>query len=227
MVVQLVNEKDQAEMAQALRRIAPDGVRIDVRTISSKWIEQLAPQERDLTAGFVDGRRAEFATGRASLRRAMSDLVSGEFPIMVGERREPILPTGILGSITHTDSIAAAVASNSRDLLGLGVDVEIEERVTADLSEMVLSAPEKNSLKCNRELSPLADYFSAKEAAFKAIHGLINRYIDFTDLALTFETESFAVEPLFSSIALQNIAIEGRLIHHDSYVAAIAWARTA
>ena len=156
----------------------------------------------------------------------MSDLVSGEFPILVGERREPILPTGILGSITHTDSIAAAIASNSRELLGLGVDLEIEERVTADLSDAVLSTPEKNSLQCGQAPSPLADYFSAKEAAFKAIHGLINRYIDFTDLALTFEAGSFAVEPLFSSVALQNVAIEGHLIHHDSNVAAIAWARS-
>ena len=161
------------------------------------------------------------------MRCAIGGLLPDEFPILVGERRAPVLPPGIIGSVTHTGSVVAAIASNSQVLLGLGVDIEIGKRVTPDLGDAVLSAPEKVALSGRRASPPLANFFSAKEASFKAIHGLINRYIDFTDLALSFEADGFLAEPLFSASGLRNVIIEGRCAQYADYVATIAWAKSA
>jgi 4'-phosphopantetheinyl transferase EntD len=206
-----------------MHTIAPSGVRYDIRRISEEWIEHLHPEEQATTTGFAHTRRTEFATGRASVRRLVRELSSSDLPILVGERRAPILPPGLQASISHCDTFVATVATKAADIVGLGVDIEFHDRVTPDIIDALLSRSEKAKLKSERHPRSLACYFSAKEAVFKAIHALIGKYIDFLDIDLIISCDRFVAQPLFYDPTLEDIVVKGRVTQCGLYVLAIAW----
>jgi len=71
----------------------------------------LLPEEKLYTAGMVGKRINEFTHGRYCARTAMSMLDMSPAPIGKGANREPLWPTGVIGSITHTSTAAAAVVA--------------------------------------------------------------------------------------------------------------------
>jgi 4'-phosphopantetheinyl transferase EntD len=72
----------------------------------------------------VPKRQAEYFHGRRAARACLRDLgFTNEF-IPTGAHREPVWPSGICGSITHSEGICAAVAVSNSDVSGIGLDVE-------------------------------------------------------------------------------------------------------
>src|SRR4051794_10899097 len=59
-------------------------------------------------------RRREFALGRACARAALKGLGHGDAVIGKSANGAPIWPDGIIGSITHTASYAAALVGETR-----------------------------------------------------------------------------------------------------------------
>lgn len=216
-------DKERLELLDAMHTIVPSGVCYDIRRISDEWVAYLHPDERALAIGFAHTRRTEFATGRASVRCLIRELTLADLPILIGEHRAPIMPLGLYASISHCDTFVATVATKAADIMGLGVDIEFHDRVTPDITDTLLSCSEKEDLKSERHSRSLACYFSAKEAVFKAIHGLIGKYIDFLDIDLTMSCDRFVAQPLFYDPALKDAVVEGRVIQRDRYVLAIAW----
>jgi hypothetical protein len=74
--------------------------------------------ELRLMASAVPRRRAEFAAGRACARAALRRLGINGWPLLVGSKREPLWPAGVVGSITHTDGLVAAAVSRRPHLPG-------------------------------------------------------------------------------------------------------------
>jgi 4'-phosphopantetheinyl transferase EntD len=206
-----------------MRAVAPGWVRYDVRPISDEWIAQLHPDEAALARSFAPGRRTEFATGRASVRSLFPERTPADRPILIGDRRAPVVPPGLHASISHCEAVVATVATEAFDIRGIGVDIERSDRVTPDLAGVILSRSEAETVPA----PSLARSFSAKEAVFKAIHGSIGRYIDFLDIALTFRSDRFAARPLFADPNLDDVTVEGRVAEAGRYVLAIAWASRA
>src|SRR5690242_5958922 len=97
----------------------------------------LFAEEAAAVAGAVAARRAEFAAGRSAARRALAELGIGPVALPVGERRMPVWPTGIVGSITHCVGLAAAAVAWADDLAALGIDVEPAIALDADVLEVV------------------------------------------------------------------------------------------
>lgn len=217
-------DNERLALVDAMHAIVPHGIRHDIRRISGAWIEDLLPEERAIAADFTDARRTEFATGRTSVRRLLRELDSADPPILIGARRAPIVPPGLHASISHCETFVATIASKANHIMGLGVDIEFHDRVTPDLADAVLSRTEKADLKRDQGTRSLACYFSAKEAAFKAVHGLIGKYIDFSDIELTICCDRFVAQPLFVDRALEDIRVEGRVTERERYVLAVAWA---
>src|SRR5580700_2118478 len=50
----------------------------------------------------ADKRIQDFTRGRACAHRVLSELGIEDFSLLAGEKREPVWPDGITGSITHT-----------------------------------------------------------------------------------------------------------------------------
>ena len=98
----------------------------------------------------------------------------------------PVWPPGIVGSITHSRSLALAVVGRRRDVAGIGVDLELERRVTDQLARRVL-------LVCERERLAEPDWptmlFAAKEAVYKAVNPLVGEYLEFTDVEVAASTD--------------------------------------
>src|SRR5579859_734056 len=92
----------------------------------------LDPSERAAVAQAIESRAREFAAGRLCARRALAEL-GLEQPIPAASDRQPIWPQGIVGSITHTEGIAAAVVASRSRFAALGLDAERASRLKPEL----------------------------------------------------------------------------------------------
>ena len=114
--------------------------------------------------------------------------------------RAPIWPQGCTGSISHSPSLAVAVLSTS--LTGVGVDLERQGRVTGKIWPKVFIEEEAAWLAAAPEFC--ADLmFSAKEAGYKAIYPLGQRFIGFHEARIEIDLarQQFRIKYLGSHIA--------------------------
>ena len=133
----------------------------------------------------VTKRQVEFLAGRRCALQALRERQCLVTDLPIGPDRAPLWPEGLLGSITHVDGLAAAVATGARGLRGIGIDIErIPNQGGLDaLRSTVLVAGE------HRAIDELADAmgqpmaltlaFSAKESFYKAAAKAAGRMFDF------------------------------------------------
>lgn len=124
---------------------------------------------RDMSAK----RRTEFVAGRACVAQSFQQMGAiASFPLPV-KNRLPVWPSGVLGSISHCDTIAVAMAAEESKYLALGVDVEslIEPTTVLDIQKTVCLSEELSSLARHVpcRVRALTLLFSAKEALYKAL----------------------------------------------------------
>lgn len=132
----------------------------------------------------VPTRQAEFFFGRLAARFSLAVLGVDCLDIPIGPARQPIWPAPVVGSITHNQQFAAAVALAH----GASVGVDIETVVSAESQQALLataiSASEQAYLRTLAARLPFAHLvtavFSAKESFFKAAFPSVGRYFDFS-----------------------------------------------
>ncbi|AIY42533.1 4'-phosphopantetheinyl transferase entD [Collimonas arenae] len=137
-------------------------------------------------ANAVLKRQVEFAAGRFCARQALQKLGYGSVATLaIGEHRAPVWPEGYLGSISHGDGQAMAVAARSQEWRALGIDIEtvLTNAAAQPLVEHLMTAAElaigtAAGMTLERWLSLV---FSAKESLFKALYPFVGRYFDFLD----------------------------------------------
>ena len=130
-------------------------------------------------------RLSDFSTGRYCAIKALEQLGIQDAIIPIGEDRAPIWPEGIVGSISHCDSLTGAIVAKSSDHISLGLDIEEIGRVTSDLWDLVFTENEKNYLfRLSDEdiLVQSTAIFSIKEAFYKFQHPLTKTFLDFLDV---------------------------------------------
>lgn len=150
------------------------------------------PEELDALAGAVRSRRREFECGRACAHSALRALGADDSAILMASTRAPLWPSGIVGSISHTRTIAAAVACRSTDAAGVGLDIE---RSDAPLDEQVWRL-----MMTPAEVAQVADpiasdpraavlIFSAKECVYKVVAPLWGVTLNHQDVSIRIEAE--------------------------------------
>lgn len=151
----------------------------------SEWFWQtgLLPAERRYVAAAVEKRRREFTAGRNCARLALEALGIQVVPIGVGTHREPIFPTGITGSITHTGSYCAAAVMRRGNALSIGIDAELAQPLDEELKSLVLVPQERSMIEALGTPDSCVDtlVFSIKEAFYKAYFQVEPEYLDFLD----------------------------------------------
>ncbi len=168
----------------------------------------LLPEELACTEGFAAARLREFAAGRACARLALSELGVGVAPLLVGSARQPLWPEGFAGSITHTGGYCAAAVCRIEAVLSLGIDAErLVELGRSEWRVLFCRAEIEwlDSLPPPQQIAMACALFSGKEAYFKCVYPLTQRWLEFTDIELRFDTHTFVVidrnaEPSFDVV---------------------------
>ncbi|WNO11145.1 4'-phosphopantetheinyl transferase [Teredinibacter sp. KSP-S5-2] len=168
----------------------------------------------------VAKRKADFLCGRIAAKCCLqfAGLLNHEsvgFTLPVGNRRAPIWPEGVIGSITHTVKMASAVVAKSAQCKGIGIDIEhwVEEETYHNINSHILTDAEHalmNSSSFSKE-QILTLIFSAKEALFKALYPSVKVYFDFLDAELTHwdEDSSMLVFHLLKDIGEETVVNAG------------------
>lgn len=133
-------------------------------------------------------RQSEYFHGRLAARHALLASGIAETDVGSNEQRAPVFPAAVVGSISHTNSLAIAAVMPAHRWNGLGLDVErcMTETELAETSGIFLCAEEKKILR-----SAVLPYaiaatvvFSAKESFYKAVSRHCGRILEFSALRL-------------------------------------------
>lgn len=177
---------------RALADMAGDTISVGVRRISPGDIPLLDAAELAVVERAVEGRRAEFASGRVLLRQ----LLRTPHPILPGPTRAPCFPDGVVGSLAHDRDLAVAAVSRAPDVCAIGIDIEPDEPLASDVARSILRDEEHG-------IDPhLA--FTAKEAVYKAWSVLGGSILDHHDVAVSLRGT------FFDAVVRSGWAVTGR-----------------
>ena len=161
----------------------------------------LHPSEEAAVAKAVASRRAEFITARACAREALAALGAPATAVPVGEKRSPVWPDGVVGSITHTRGFRGAAVAWASAVRSLGIDAEAHDVLPDGVLGVVSSEAERAVLARLGADHPDVHWdrllFSAKESVYKTWFPLTGRWLGFEEAALTPAADgTFAAELL-------------------------------
>lgn len=161
------------------------------------WDQGLWAQELRFVARCVEKRRREFTAGRNCVRGAMRQLGFVETAIPVGQQRQPVLPNGLVGSITHTAFYCAAALLEARKGMSIGIDAELAGTLDEAVSMLVLRPSERRHVDWLKQYWPGRSWermiFSAKESFHKALFRCWPVVLDFqnAEVCVDPKTNSF------------------------------------
>lgn len=174
----------------------------NLRLLSGDDVLAMLPSELRRAAP----RRMEtYWAGRLCAYRAMRDLgLMADIPR--GTQGEPVWPSTLSGSITHTDMVAYAAVCPRRKSFGIGIDTERypTNEVVQVVRDGVLTDDERRLLQRSHHDATLlcTVIFSAKEAVYKAIFPKLRRFVDFTEIEavdLDLDTGCISMRPTRTS----------------------------
>ena len=134
----------------------------------------------------VPKRRREFSAGRALAHALLDELGAPDTALLPGARRQPLWPTGFVGSISHADEACAVVVARSEALSLVGVDLEEDGPLPERVGEHVLRPEEVAGLVAVPGGAARAGRlaFSAKECVYKALAPRLDRVLEFQEVGL-------------------------------------------
>lgn len=171
-------------------------------------------------------RRIDFFSGRRCAHLAMAEAGYPNHPILRGESREPLWPLSIVGSITHDQTIAAAiVARKNQNICGIGIDIEsLDREIRGNISKQILTLGEQEQwgnedFAINREARVI---FSIKESIFKCLYPLNQIFLHFEDAAIIAMSEDRFTATIFKNPFPQKIKtpfeLTGKLVFHENKI---------
>jgi len=175
-----------AQLSAQLAGLFPAGV-VAVELMTEAPRSVLTEVELKSISHCANKRIEDFTRGRACARRALDQFGIQRFSLLSGEKREPLWPPEIVGSITHTTGFAAAVVARGADVEALGIDCEVIESVGQDLWERICTPEEQARLGQLPEAEArrqAALIFAAKEAFYKCQFPLSREWVGFEDVSI-------------------------------------------
>lgn len=197
----------------------------------------LYPVEAEQIAGAVERRRIEFASARACAREAMTRLGVPVTPVVRGGKGMPVWPSGVVGTLTHTEGLRAAALAPAGRVRSIGLDVEVHGSLGAGVLEAVSLPEEAAWVRAAATDMPSVHWdrllFTAKEATYKTWFPLTRRWLGFADARITLvpdriDDDDVVTGSLRSQILVDPHAVDGgpdlvefhgRWVVRDGYVA--------
>ncbi|MBB5884435.1 phosphopantheteinyl transferase, albicidin synthetase [Xanthomonas sp. LMG 8992] len=183
-----------ARLALGAHRIAvPNAwlLAFEVDAFDSDDFQRHGLQQPASIARSVRKRQAEYLAGRRAALAALRDAGSTATDLPIGADRAPAWPDGFLGSLSHTDGLAVAIAlPASAGARGIGLDVErvVAEDQLEAIRSVALDASDCAALAALAHVRgwpyALTLGFSAKESFYKAAAATVGRFFDFDALRI-------------------------------------------
>lgn len=202
---------------ELLTSVLPASV-VAVACVSDDDAGPLHPSEAPAVERAVQARRAEFTTGRACAREALGLLGAPVAGVPVGEKRAPVWPEGVVGSITHTRGFRGAAVAWRASVRSVGIDAEAHDALPGGVLEAVSSASEQAVLSGLAAARPDVSWdrilFSAKESVYKTWFPLTGRWLGFEEAELvpspdgTFRARLLVEGPVVDGMTVSSF--EGR-----------------
>lgn len=172
----------------------------------------------------VDKRRREFAAGRLLAHGLLDAVGAPRSPLLPDADRVPSWPSGVVGSITHCQSLCAVAVASASEWSGVGLDVEPAAPMDEALLPQILRDAEFPRIAALPDaVRPFGGIlvFSIKEAVYKAIYPQCRVFLEFRQVELAFEGEDgFVAEVLVAGAHPPGHArICGRFRVADGHVA--------
>ena len=148
----------------------------------------LSEDELIFEAKLSEHRKTEFRAGRCLARVAAEKLHHKDINLPASKEGYPIWPDGLLGSISHKGKVAGVLLSNNMTYLGIGFDLEKNEKLDQSIWPSFASEREiQNRLALDIHPETYANMlFSLKESIFKALSPILG-----TSMPALSETELF------------------------------------
>ena len=182
--------KDSEFSPSELESLFSADVVVHLSTVED-YYSHLHCDEKKCVQNAIAKRRREFSTGRYCAHGALRDLGVESGPILSGEKREPLWPVGIKGSISHSSTNAVAVVSRDPLLISVGLDVESAEAISDRIRDMVCTKQDIENLGIYVD-NPIywKLIFSAKESIYKCLFPIVRKWIGFSHANLQFDFPS-------------------------------------
>lgn len=181
----------------------------------------LSAAEEELIAAAVPKRQREFRAGRNLAHDVLARLDRPVPELLVAKGRSPDWPPGVVGSISHCDTLAVVAASTTAS--AIGIDVEPDAPLSLAVRAHVLTNADRifwppNQPNWDRVL------FCAKEAFYKAMSARLAFIPEFRDVAIHPATpRTFRIMPLHNSLedAIAGRMLSGHWCRRDGYCLAV------
>jgi len=180
------NSSNPAQLSAELAALFPAGV-VAVELTSEAPRAVLTELELKSISHCAEKRIQDFTRGRACARRALQELDIENFSLLSGDKREPLWPPQIVGTITHTTGFAAAVVARGSDIGAVGIDCEIVASVGEDLWERICTPTEQArlaQLPQTEAQQQAALIFAAKESFYKCQFPISREWVGFEDVSV-------------------------------------------
>ncbi len=189
------------------------------------WGGEIYPEEQDCVPNVATKRYREFTAGRLCAREVLKKSGIDNFPLLVGNNREPLWPPGIVGSISHCRDNCIVVASRDKRIAGLGVDIENIAPLEEEITSLVCRQKEKQWITHVSEPGH-PDWakiiFSAKESVYKCLFPIKNIYLDFKEVQIEFDIlrNKFSIDLFNREVAefIEAYVMVGHFYYTNKYV---------
>ena len=158
-------------------------------------LARLPDAERARAAQLTPTRRRDFVAGRTALHALVGDAA-----IEASDRGAPLV-AGWTCSISHKDTHAVALCSPAGDGF-VGVDLEHARAPRIDISARILTPNEPRAIG-----AALTRVFAIKEAIYKAVDPIVQRYVRFTEVEL--DADDRVASALPASIDAWSTELDG------------------
>lgn len=179
-------------MAGALKDLFSSSVAVMETRNSKIDASFLSSAERTYLENVSQNRKTEFIAGRFCAHEAMELANIPPEHIRIGGKGEPIWPSNIVGSITHSHGYAAAAVARKADVRALGLDAETDEPLSSKVLRRISNDQEQGWAKTIGGVlvqHPGKVLFSAKEATYKAWYPITHEWLGFKEAFIDFHDQ--------------------------------------
>ena len=126
---------------RALRSMFPKSVLVNAVNFHDMHAP-VFPEEEYCIQNACPQRQKEFRAGRTCARQLLGNLGQANTPVVMSSDHSPVWPVGIVGSISHVDTLCSVAVAHRANIRSLGIDMAKRGSLDDTLYGVVLTHKE-------------------------------------------------------------------------------------